>query len=91
MQSQELLQIDSKGRIVLPRHVRSKKKKYYACQTEEDGTVHLIPLVGVITSKQAYFWTRRWQQGEKDASQDIKKGKYKVIPPKKLKKYLQSI
>lgn len=83
--------MDSQGRVVLPRHIRGKDKKYYACQTEEDGTVHLIPVVGVITPRQAYFWTSRWQKGEKEASQALRKKKYKVVSPDKLQDYLKKI
>lgn len=86
-----LIQMDSQGRVVLPKDARGNGKKYFTCQTEMDGTVHLIPIVGVITPKQAYFWTKRWKKGEKAASQDLKKGKFKKISPGKLEKYLASL
>lgn len=86
-----LVQMDSQGRIVLPRSVRSKEKKYFTCQTEADGTVHLTPVIGVITAKQAYFWTRRWKQGEKEASEAIRDRKYKVVEPDALDRYLESL
>lgn len=91
MHEKILLQMDAQGRVVLPRSIRKSKKSYYSCYAESDGTVHLIPVVGVITPRQAYFWTRRWQQGEKEASRDLKKGKYKAISPKKLAVYLSSL
>lgn len=90
MSEQILVQMDKQGRIVLPRSLRDKKRTYFACQTEEDGTVHLIPVVGLITSKQAYFWTKKWQKGEKEASEALKKGRYKTIEAKALGKYLSS-
>ena len=83
--------MDAQGRIVLPQDSRGKGKKYFTCHTEEDGTVHLIPVVGVITAKQAYFWTKRWQEGEKKTSKALKQKKYKVVPPQKLKDYLSSL
>lgn len=83
--------MDPQGRIVLPANTRGKGKKYYTCQTEKDGTVHLIPVVGVITAKQAYFWTDQWQQGEKEATQSLRKKKCKVIQPEDLENYLQSL
>ena len=82
MLEQMLVQMDSQGRIVLPKTIRSQKKQYYTCETEKDGTVHLIPVVGVITTKQAYFWTRKWQEGEKEASRQLLQKKSKVIPQK---------
>lgn len=91
MENPTLVQMDPQGRVVLPRDLRTKGRGYYTCQAEEDGTVHLIPVVGVITSKQAYFWTRRWQQGEKEASRALKKRKYKVISPQKLDDYLKTL
>lgn len=91
MTLQEIIQIDNKGRIVLPQKVRHQANKYYTLQAEEDGTVHLIPVVGLLTSKQAYFWTKRWQKGEREASESIKQKKYKTIPPDKLDQYLKSL
>lgn len=91
MSEKILLQMDTQGRVVLPRSIRRSKKSYYSCYAEPDGTVHLIPVVGVLTPKQAYFWTGRWQQGESEASRDLKKGRYKVVSPKKLAAYLASL
>jgi len=33
----------------------------------------------LIDKSQAYFWTRRWQKGEREASQDIKAGRIKTF------------
>ena len=33
----------------------------------------------LIDKSQAYFWTRRWQKGEREASQDIKAGRVKTF------------
>lgn len=86
-----VLQIDKQGRIVLPKSIRSKESQYYTCLEDEDGSVHLIPVIGIITAKQAYFWTKRWQSGEEDASRDLKKGRYQVVNSKKLKNTLDKI
>lgn len=91
MHQETLVQMDRQGRLVLPRDVRGKGRRYFACETEKDGTVHLIPVVGVITAKQAYFWSKRWQAGEKKASEALRKRKYKVVSPAKLEQYLKSI
>jgi hypothetical protein len=91
MDTQRLVQMDAQGRVVLPQEVRGKRKKYFSCQTEKDGTIHLIPVVGVLTPKQVYFWTKRWQKGEKEATEALKKGKYKKISPQKLNDYLDSL
>jgi hypothetical protein len=41
-----------------------------------DGTVRLVPQIAVERS-QAYFWTRRWQDGEREADEDLIAGRYK--------------
>lgn len=92
MREQILIQMDSQGRIVLPKEVRGKKKKQcFACQVEKDGTIHLLPVVGVLTTKQAYFWTKRWQEGERKASKAIREGKCEIVPPEKLEEYLSKL
>ena len=91
MLEKAILQMDAQGRVVLPRSIRKAKKSYYSCAAEPDGTVHLIPVVGVITPRQAYFWTKRWQRGEREASKDLKGKKYKVVSPTQLASYLKNL
>ena len=31
----------------------------------------------LIDKSQAYFWTKRWQKGEREAAEDIKAGRVK--------------
>jgi hypothetical protein len=33
----------------------------------------------LVGKSQAYFWTRRWQKGEKEAAEDIKAGRVKTF------------
>ena len=33
----------------------------------------------VVDKSQAYFWTKKWQEGEKEADEDIKAGRVKVF------------
>ena len=91
MEDQTIVQMDQQGRLVLPRDVRGKGRRYYACETERDGTVHLVPVVGVITAKQAYFWTKRWQQGERKAVRALRSGRYRVVDSQKLDDYFDSL
>lgn len=90
-QFEDVVSMDAQGRVVLPKKARLSHSKYFNFQTEEDGTIHLTPVVGFMTSKQAYFWTKRWQQGEKKASEDIKKGRFKKIKSSHLNAYLASL
>ena len=33
----------------------------------------------LVDKSQAYFWTKKWQESEKDADRDIKAGRVKVF------------
>lgn len=33
----------------------------------------------LVDKGQGYFWTKEWQQGEKEASEDIKAGRVKTF------------
>ena len=33
----------------------------------------------LVDKSQAYFWTKRWQKGEKEAVEDIKAGRVKTF------------
>lgn len=32
-----------------------------------------------VDKNQAYFWTKRWQEGEREADEDIKSGRVKTF------------
>ena len=67
------------GQITLPASVRKE------LDIEEGDLVEIevIDEKAVLVSKmlvdksQAYFWTKRWQDAEKEASEDIKAGRIK--------------
>lgn len=42
----------------------------------EDGKVILVPMK-LIPAEQAWFWEARWQEGEKEADEDIASGRVK--------------
>jgi hypothetical protein len=43
----------------------------------------------LLVNSQTYFWTKRWQEGEKEADKDIKAGRVKIFEsPKELTKGL---
>jgi hypothetical protein len=33
----------------------------------------------LVDKSQAYFWTKRWQKGEKEAAEDMKAGRVKTF------------
>ena len=74
-----VLQVRSNGQITLPAAVRSKANlkegDLLEVVVEADGTVRLVPQIAVERS-QAYFWTRRWQDGEREADDGLIDGRY---------------
>ena len=78
--SETVLQVRSNGQITLPTAVRRKANlkegDLLEVVIESDGTVRLVPQIAVERS-QAYFWTRRWQDGEREADDDLIAGRYK--------------
>jgi AbrB family looped-hinge helix DNA binding protein len=74
-----VLQVRSNGQITLPTTVRRKANlkegDLLEVVVEADGTVRLVPQIAVERS-QAYFWTRRWQEGEREADADLSNGRF---------------
>lgn len=70
------IQILRNGQITLPRKMRDilKIKEGDFLQTAvEDNKIILTPQK-LVDSDQAWFWTKEWQEGEKQADEDIKNG-----------------
>ncbi len=74
-----VLQVRSNGQITLPtlvrRQARLKEGDILEVIVEEDGSIRLVPKVAIDRS-QAYFWTERWQAGEREADEDLRLGRY---------------
>ncbi|NUM48081.1 MAG: AbrB/MazE/SpoVT family DNA-binding domain-containing protein [Anaerolineales bacterium] len=74
------LQIRTNGQITLPASIRRranlKEGDILEVVVDQDGVIHLIPQTFVDRS-QAYFWTKRWQQGEEEAEADLQTGRHK--------------
>jgi AbrB family looped-hinge helix DNA binding protein len=75
-----VLQIRENGQITLPTSIRRqtnlKAGDLLEVTVNTDGTICLTPKVAIDRS-QAYFWTRRWQEGEREAEEDIRAGRVK--------------
>lgn len=41
---------------------------------EQDGRILMVPK-RLIDADQAWFWTREWQDGEREADEDIREGR----------------
>lgn len=44
----------------------------------EEGKIILVPMK-LIPAEQAWFWTKEWQAGEKEADEDIAQGRVKTF------------
>lgn len=75
-----VLQIRSNGQITLPTSIRRqahlKEGDLLEVLVEEDGSLRLVPKIAIDRS-QAYFWTERWQQGERETEEDLRAGRFK--------------
>ena len=75
-----LLQLRSNGQLTLPASVRRQANVQEGdsleVRVDQDGVIHLVPQV-VIERSQLYFWTNRWQEGEREADEDLRAGRYK--------------
>jgi antitoxin PrlF len=78
--SSTVLQIRDNGQITLPTSIRRKinlkSGDLLEVNIEMDGSIRLTPQVAIDRS-QAYFWTKRWQDGENQAEEDIHAGRVK--------------
>ena len=69
--------IRAKGQMTIPLDVREaahlKEGDPVEIEITADGI--LLRPQKLIDASQAWFWTRAWQQGEREASDDIKAGR----------------
>jgi AbrB family looped-hinge helix DNA binding protein len=70
-----------RGQITLPREVREAARIEEGDPVEIENTAEGILLrpKKLIDADQAWFWTRPWQTGEREASDDIARGRVKAF------------
>ena len=69
------------GQVTLPASVRRKLGIEEGDLIEvivDDDKAVLLPKK-IVDKSQAYFWTKEWQEAEKEASADIKAGRVKTF------------
>jgi len=69
------------GQITLPASVRRELRVEEGDLVEIkviDDKAILMPKK-LVDKNQAYFWTKRWQEGEREAEEDIKAGQIKTF------------
>jgi hypothetical protein len=74
-EDQIILGLQSRGTLALPadlrrRHNLDRPGAQVRVVEREDGVLELHPLTAV-PADQAWFWTKRWQQLEREADADI--------------------
>ncbi len=78
MDPKEVL-LGKRNQITIPKDFVAEGVSQYLCEKRDDGTLILHPRVS-IPAHQRYYWTARWQKGEKKASEDIAAGRLKRHP-----------
>jgi len=78
----ELIQVRKKAQLTLPLSVRKKlgveEGDFMDVQVREGEIV--LKVKKLVDKEQAWFWTKRWQQGEKEAEDDIRAGRVYEFP-----------
>ena len=73
----ELVQVRKKAQVTLPLAVRKKlgiEEGDFLDFQVRDGEV-VFTVKKLVDKDQAWFWTKRWQEGEKKAEEDIRAGR----------------
>ncbi len=73
----ELIQVRKKAQVTLPQSVRRAlniEEGDFLDVSVKDSQI-VLRVKKLVDKEQAWFWTRRWQEGEKEAEADIKAGR----------------
>ena len=73
----EFIQVRKKAQLTLPLSVRQKlgiEAGDFMDVQVRDGEI-VLKVKKLVDKEQAWFWTNRWQQGEKEAEEDIRTGR----------------
>jgi bifunctional DNA-binding transcriptional regulator/antitoxin component of YhaV-PrlF toxin-antitoxin module len=78
-----LLTVQSRGTVALPADLRRRLRldrpdAQVKLIEGDDGRIELVPVVAV-PADQAWFWTERWQQMEREADADIAAGQTTTV------------
>ena len=73
----ELIQVRKKAQVTLPQSVRRAlniEEGDFLDVTVKDGQI-VLRVKKLVDKEQSWFWTRRWQEGERKAEEDIRAGR----------------
>ncbi len=73
----ELIQVRKKAQVTLPQSVRQAlniEEGDFLSVKVQDGEI-VLRVKKLVDKEQAWFWTKRWQEGEREAEEDIRAGR----------------
>lgn len=76
-----LIKVTRNGQITIPAEIRRElgiREGDYMEVTLKEGVIVISP-AQVVDKSQAYFWSERWQQEEREAEEDIEAGRVRVF------------
>lgn len=73
----ELINLRENGQITLPAEIRRRAHLRPGQVLEAEIVDEAIVLrpKELVDASQAYFWSERWQRGEREAEKDVKRGR----------------
>lgn len=78
----ERLTIRKRGQITLPKSFIDKfdlnEGDTLELEVSDNGDITVVPMIQIPAS-QKWFWTEEWQQGEREAEEDIRLGNVKAF------------
>lgn len=81
----ELIQVRKKAQLTLPLSIRRKVgvEEGDFMDVQVRGREIVLKVKKLVDKEQAWFWTRRWQEGEREAEEDIRAGHVHRFPDSK--------
>ncbi len=75
-----ILTLRRNGQITLPadlrRRMRANEGDVFLAEVRDDNEI-VLRKKSLVDASQAYFWTDEWQRGEREAQDDIRRGRTK--------------
>jgi len=77
----QILEIRTNSQITIPKNIMKKLSLKKGDKVEFDikGDSIVVKPVLIIDKAQSWFWTKKWQDEEKEADKDIKAGRVKTF------------
>lgn len=78
----ELIQVRKKAQVTLPRSTRQAlniEEGDFLDVRVKNGEI-VLRVKKLVDKEQAWFWTRQWQAGEKEAEEDIRRERVHDFP-----------